>query len=171
MRTLLYILALITLLAAPARAAAPTLIGAHQDWKTFFFMDGKQKVCFMSSQPQKQEGNFKKRGEVFFFVTRWVDEGKDVVSVSSGYPFKPDSTVGVVIDGKEFFLFTQGEMAWTKGPEADVAIVGRMRKGKVMVVTGVSKRGTKTVDAYSLKGVAEAYRTMTNECKQQKGKS
>ena len=73
---------------------APTLIKAQGAWKSYSFLDQGKKVCFMSGQPQKQSGKFKKRGEVFFFVTRWMgDKDKNVVSVSNGYAFKPSSAV------------------------------------------------------------------------------
>ncbi len=157
-------------LAAPAFAAAPTLIGRHQDWKAYSFIDDGHKVCFISSQPKKQAGKFKKRGEVFFFVTRWEENGRDVVSISGGYSFQADSRVKVEVDGGIFEFFTQGEMAWAKNQAADEGVVRTLQTGKSMAVKGVSRRGTKTTDTYSLKGAAEAYQSIVKEC-MQKGKT
>ena len=143
----------------------PSLIGSHEDWKAYSFMDGNEKVCFISSQPQKQEGKFRKRGEVFFFVTRWPDKnGQDAISISSGYPFKPESEVALRIGDMKFDLFTQGEMAWTRNPAADDSIIRDIQKGASMTVRGVSRRDTETTDTYSLKGVTDAYQSIMKEC-------
>lgn len=150
---------------SPAVAAAPTLIDAQGDWKSYFFLDKGEKVCFMSSQPQKQEGKYNKRGEVFLFVTHWPGEkDKNVVSVSNGYTFKPGSTVTLTIDGRNFSLFTQGEMAWTKDQLVDDAITEALRKGSTVVIKGVSKYDTETTDTYSLKGSGAIYQKIADEC-------
>lgn len=157
------------LLAVPAHAraesSAPTQIGVFGDWKAYSFVDQGSKVCFMSSQPKKQEGKFTKRGEVFFFITHWAGEKtKDVVSVSAGYPYKEGSEASVVIDGKTFSLFTEGETAWAKDSTTDQDIASAVRKGSKLSVKGVSKRGTQTTDTYGLKGSADAYKKISEEC-------
>ena len=160
------LIAVCTLGALSAQAAnTPKLIGTHNSWKAYSFVDKGEKVCFMSSQPQKQKGKFKKRGEVFFFITHWSgDKEKNVVSISNGYAFKPDSQVTVKIDGKSFQLFTQGEMAWTKDQSVDDALTAALQKGSSLTVSGLSKFGTETTDTYNLKGSGDAYQTVTKEC-------
>lgn len=154
-----------TLFCMPAQAAEPSPIGSFGDWKAFYFNDGSGKVCFMSSQPQKQEGKFTKRGEVFFFVTHWeADKKKDVVSISTGYPFKKESQAKVVIDGQTYHMTTDGEMAWANDAETDGRIAASIQKGSSLVIEGTSQRGTLTKDTYSLKGSADAYQAITKEC-------
>ncbi|MFH1158470.1 MAG: invasion associated locus B family protein [Pseudomonadota bacterium] len=141
------------------------LVGNYGDWNVYTFLDGGKKVCFMSGQPRKQEGNYKKRGEAFFFVTHWFGEGnKNVVSVSNGYSFKEGAPATVSTGGREFSLFTRDEMAWTENQEEDDALVALLQKESSLVVMGTSSRGTKTTDTYSLKGSAAAWREMTKEC-------
>lgn len=143
----------------------PAAVSSHNDWKVYSFPDSGEKVCFMSAQPQKQEGKFKKRGEVFFFVTRWPgDTAKNVVSVSNGYSFKAGSQATVKVDGRRFYFFTQGEMAWTKDQTVDDVLAEAIRQGAVLVVEGTSTRGTQTTDTYDLNGVSAAYQAMTQEC-------
>ena len=143
----------------------PKLVSQHESWKVFTFADSGEHVCFMSSVPQKQEGKFKKRGTVAFFVTHWSEEkSKNVVSVSNGYAFKPSGTVTATIDGRNFELFTQEETAWTKDQTSDDAMTEALRKGAVLVVMGVSSRGTETTDTYSLKGAGAAYQAMLDAC-------
>jgi len=153
------------LLCQPAYAAEPVALGSFGDWKAFHFTGAKGKVCFISSQPQKQEGNFTRRGEVFFFVTHWQDEkNRDVVSISTGYPYKSGSRAKVTIDDKTYEMFTEGEMAWADDTTTDAAISSAIQKGSKLVVEGVSQRGTKTTDTYSLTGTSEAYKAITQEC-------
>jgi hypothetical protein len=119
----------------------------------------------MSSQPQKQEGKFTKRGEVFLFVTHSAADGtKDVVSVSAGYPYKENVDVTLKANGRSFALFTQGETAWAREKSADAAISEAIRKGATLTVKGTSKRGTLTTDTYSLKGSGDAYKAISKEC-------
>ncbi len=57
------------------------------------------------------------------------------------------------IDGrKKFSLFTLKDRAWAETPELDSKIVGAMKSGNKLVVSGTSSRGTKTEDIYSLFG-------------------
>ena len=159
----LFVLAMVL----PSKAAeAPKLISSHGDWNVYSFMDNKDKVCFMSSQPYKKEGKYKKRGEVFMFITSWSsNKDKNVVSISNGYTFKGGSTVVVKVDKKSFKMFTQGEMAWTKNQNADNALTQKIRQGSSLSVSGFSKYGTKTTDTYSLKGSGSAYKALVRECK------
>ena len=39
-----------------------------------------------------------------------------------------------------------------------------MKKGNQMIVTGVSARGTKTTDTYSLNGITAALKAMADKC-------
>lgn len=143
----------------------PREIGTFGAWKTYVFSDQGGKVCFMSSQPTKQEGKFTKRGEVFFFVTHWATEKtKNVISISAGYPYKAGSQTEVAVDGKKFSLFTEGETAWAQDQAMDDDISAAVQKGSKIVVKGTSARGTETTDTYSLKGSADAYKSITKEC-------
>lgn len=166
-----FILIMIFLMASPALAGErPVLTGTHQAWKTYRFNDAGRDVCFISSQPRQQKGNFKKRGEVFFFVTRWPEEGdRTVVSLSAGYSFKPGSASTVTVDQTAFVLRTSGEMAWTKNPATDQRITEALQQGKTMTVAGTSARGTPTLDTYSLSGSAAALRAIENDCPSVKG--
>ena len=47
----------------------------------------------------------------------------------------------------------------------DKDIVAAMKRGSRMIVDGVSSRGTKTKDTYSLTGFTSAYKAISNKCK------
>lgn len=150
--------------AAPAAAADPRHLGTFKDWNAFVFEEKGQKVCYISSQPKKTEPKAK-RGDIYTLVThRPAEKALDVVSVIVGYPFKKGSEAEVNIDGKDFKLFTDGETAWARDADGDRAVTTAMRDGKQMVVKGVSSRGTKTTDTYSLAGVSQAYDAINEAC-------
>ena len=152
------------LTAAPAAAADPRHLGTFKDWNAFAFEEKGQKVCYISSQPKKTEPKAK-RGDIYALVThRPSEKTLDVVSIIVGYPFKKGSEAEVSVDGKEFKLFTDGETAWARDAESDRAVTAALRDGKQMVVKGVSGRGTRTTDTYSLAGVGQAYDAINEAC-------
>lgn len=143
------------------------LIGTFDGWRAYRFTDdARGPTCFMSRAPDKQEGKFKKRDTVLFFVTHWASEKeKNVVSVATGYAIKDKTPVTVAIKGKSFSLSPEGNMAWTKDAATDDALVKEINAGSSMTVKGISARGTEITDTYNLKGGAEAFKTIMEECK------
>lgn len=152
--------------AAAAGAAAPRVLGTFNDWEAYQLIEGaNQRTCYMASQPTKKEPGNVKRGDVLVFVThRPADKERDVVNVQFGYPLKAGTDVQLAIGDAKFSLFPNGEAAWTRGAADDKALVGAMMKGAVMTVIGLSERGTRTTDSYSLRGFTAAYREITKAC-------
>jgi invasion protein IalB len=151
---------------ASAEAAAPKVLGTFNDWEAYQLIEGNnQRTCYMASQPAKKEPGNVKRGDVLVFVThRPADKERDVVNVQFGYPLKNGADVQLAVGDAKFGLFPNGEAAWTRGAADDKALVGAMMKGTAMTVAGLSERGTKTVDTYSLRGFTAAYREITKAC-------
>ncbi len=146
-------------------AAAQTFIKTTGDWSAFKDGSGKSRSCYIASAPQKETGNYKRRGDTFVLVSHRPDEGtRDVFELRAGYSYERDSGVAVVIDGQKFDLFTQQSTAWAKDAKTDRALARAMIRGSKMTVTGTSERGTKTVDTYSLRGFTAAYKTIGRGC-------
>ena len=104
-------------------------------------------------------------------MTQWSGEkGKNAVSLSNGYTFKPGSPVTLSVEEEEFDLFVREETAWTKDQAEDDALIKDLRAGHSMIVKGVSSRGTETADTYNLDGITGAYKAITKECKTEKAK-
>lgn len=165
MLTVALMLSGLLMAAGPVAAADPAELGSYGVWKALSFEENGGKVCFMTAKPEKQEGKFTKRGDVAFFITHWAKEGtRDVVSVSIGYPFRGGSNLSVTIDGKDYKMATDGEMAWATDSATDNAIAQAVRKGSKMVIKGTSSRGTATTDTYSLKGSGDAYKKISDAC-------
>lgn len=149
---------------APARAA-DKFLGAFDAWDAAVTAVGKTKACYMTSLPKKAEGKYKKRGETSVIVTHWPGRKMyNVVSVVAGYAYGKNAEVQVAIGGKKFTLYGQGERAWADSAKDDRALARAMRGGATMIVRGVSSRGTKTKDTYSLKGVSAAFAAINKAC-------
>lgn len=152
--------------AGSAAAADPRLLGTFKDWNAFAFEEKGAKVCYISSQPKKKEPAGAKRGDVYVLVThRPAEKTLDVVSFIAGYPFKKESETVLDVGGKSFKLFTDGETAWARDSDTDKAITAAIRDtSKPMTVKGISGRGTKTTDTYSLDGATQAYDAINQAC-------
>ncbi len=150
----------------PAAAQNVEPIGSAGKWRAFTFLEDGKTVCYISSEPEKTEGDYKVRGEVHALVThRPALDSRDVVSLIAGYPLKPDADIVVTIDRKQkFTLFAEKETAWAPDEKTDRALVRAMVRGGTMVVEGTSSRGTKTKDTYSLSGFGKMYQAIGQAC-------
>ena len=141
-------------------------IGAHKDWAAYTFKISGNKVCYMASAPIKETGKYKRRGDVYSLVTnRPASKITGEVNFIAGYEFKKGSEVSVRIGKKLFKLMTAGDGAWSEDAKADVNLVKAMVRGNRMVVSGVSSRGTKTKDIYSLAGFTATKKLIDKACR------
>jgi len=166
MKICFFILLFTLAVTAPVHAQNQSgLIGVYGDWSAFAAKENGKPVCHIGSEPIKQVGKYKKRGETFMLVThRPAENVKAEVSLRAGYTYKPGSDVTVTIGKKKFFMFTQGGDAWARDAKADWDIVTAMVRGASMTINGVSSRDTKTTDTYSLKGFTAAYKEISKAC-------
>lgn len=153
------------LVCAPAGAQTIKPSGTFGTWNVFHSTDKGAKICFMAAKPEKSEGKYTKRGDVYAQVThRPGEKTKNTFSYMTGYSFKPKSEVTVTVDGRSFTLFTHGETAWAPDQGTDDALAAAIQKGSKMVVKGTSSRGNLTTDSFSLKGSGDAYAAISKEC-------
>lgn len=157
----------ISLLAFSAYAGAPQLIGEYDDWSAYIYKEGKNSVCYMASTPQKSEGKYTRRGDVYLIIThRPADKSFDVVNFVAGYAYKNDAKVIVKI-GKDTIsdFFVENDKAWTMNANVDKKLVEAMKKGERLIIDGTSTKGTTTKDTYSLRGFSSAYRAISTKCR------
>lgn len=149
----------------PMLARAADSLGTFGSWEGAVDTSEGAKVCYVTAVPEKSEGNYTQRDATYIAVThRPASKSRDTISITAGYEYKPDSEVTVTIGQKSFSLFVQKDMAWTSSTDDDKKIVAAMKGGSKMVVVGYSKRGTKTMDTYSLAGFGKAYQAIGTEC-------
>ena len=143
----------------------PRHIGDYGDWAAYTYKERGKSVCYMASTPKKDEGKYTKRGDIYAVVTHRPNENSfDVVNFVAGYTYKPDSKVEVKIGKETFNLFIADDKAWTLTSQDDKKLVNAMKRGERMIVNGVSSKGTKTKDTYSLKGFMRAYKAISAKC-------
>ena len=162
----LFVLAGLVWASAPAAAQEPKLLGTYADWLVYAYKTSSTRVCYIVSQPKSSEPKGANRDPIFFLVThRPGNRVRNEVNTIIGYPFRKGSKTKLQIDTGQFTLFTSGDGAWAESPARDRQIVSAMKKGSSMVVTGVSSRGTTTIDRYSLAGVTAAMDKIDAICK------
>jgi invasion protein IalB len=152
--------------AALAKAEEPTSLGTFEDWTAYTYKNNAGVVCYVVSKPTGSEPKNVKRDPAFFLVThRPAQKVRNEVSTIIGYPFKENTTVALKIDKTDFELFTNGDGAWADTTAKDKQIVGALKKGQKLSVKGTSRRGTQTVDNYSLNGIKAALDKIDESCK------
>lgn len=144
-------------------------VAAHTDWSVFEASGPKQ--CWSVSSPKEtvntRDGRVVavRRGDILLFVSYIPSSGvKGQVSFAGGYPFRDGSTVTLDVGGTKFELFTEGEMAWSASDDDDRKIISALKRGADAVLTGVSSRGTKTEDTFSLIGFTAAVEDASKRC-------
>lgn len=165
MRRLALSLLLSTAVCAPAMAEEASPIGSYRSWNGYSYTDGGKKICFMATKPTATLPAGATRGEIYAMIThRPAENSTGVVSIVTGYTYKPNSDVQVTIGNQRFSLFTDGDTAWARDDATDRALVAAIKGGSSMTVIGTSSRGTKTTDTYSLAGSSAAYQAISQNC-------
>jgi len=162
-----FLIVLLTLV-FPLSLSAQEMDSKHKDWSVFTLNQDGGKVCYITSSPTAETGNYRRRGTPYILVT-YRDKGISEVSVSSGYPYKNGSNVEVRVDNNQTHkFFTTNEtpkIAWAKDITEDNAVITEMKKGARMAIKGHSKLGTYSKDSYSLYGFTKAFARMQDLCK------
>ncbi len=162
-------LALLGALAGPAAGQAkPELLGTYADWDAYILQGSKGPVCYVSSQPVSTVMSRKaaRRGPAYLLITfRPKANVANEVSVLTGYPYRKDSIVEATIDKTKFEMYTVADSAWVQKRSDERRMVQAMRKGSTLIIKGVSGRGTRTTDTYSLDGISAALDELQKNCK------
>jgi hypothetical protein len=139
----------------------------HDEWHSYVHEAGGAKVCFAAAVPKDSEPKAVRRSQAYFYLTTWPKDGvRNEASVSIGYPLKPDGPVKVIIGTEEFEFFARQDKAFIKDPATERKLIEVMSSGAspVMIVKGVSARGTETTDQYSLAGLGAAVKKLEQSC-------
>ena len=146
--------------------AAIKVIGKFKNWESHFTQEGKELICFALSQPIKKEPQNLNRAEARIFVTfRTKGNVQDEASVTGGYPYKKDAKIDVTIEDVNFKFESSENFAWLATKDQEIKLINLMKKKNDAKVIGISARGNKTTDTYSLLGFTDAYNSAKNKCK------
>lgn len=155
-----------------AQAQTQARVDASKDWSVFQAGAGGKKICWIASKPTvwvaSRGGKTVQvnRGDIYLMVSiRPADGVTHEVYFRGGYPFKSGSKVQVKVGSDSFSMFTEGENAWPLSPSDDSKFVDAFKRGADAKIEGVSSRGTKTVDTFSLSGFTAALASAEKHCK------
>ncbi|MEL6582333.1 MAG: hypothetical protein AAFQ36_00750 [Pseudomonadota bacterium] len=168
-----FALAAIIATAAATSATAQQEVAAvafHDDWSVFETNEGTRE-CWIASAATESVARrggqtvSVRRGDIRMMVSFRPQQGvSNEVSFTGGYPYREDSRVEMEIRGTTFEMFTEGEWAWPATPAVDAEIVNAMLRAGSAEVTGVSGRGTTTIDTISAIGFTAALRDAERRC-------
>tara|TARA_A100001011_G_C14144145_1_gene771086 strand:- start:348 stop:875 length:528 start_codon:yes stop_codon:yes gene_type:complete len=158
---------LICLFTTNLSASEKIQIDQFNDWSVLRQETDGGRLCYITSEPIEKKGDYDKanRGETRVFVTHGPGKAeRDVVSIVAGYVFKSQSEVELSVDGNKQSFFTLEDRAWSFGQDEDKKIIRNMKRGNKLSVSGVSSRGNKTFDVYSLSGFTKAKQMLDKIC-------
>lgn len=158
--------------AKPGLDVESRVLGSYHAWTAYTAALPEGKVCYMAANPTKSVGKYSSRGDVFLMIAhRPQEKSFNVVSFLAGYTYKKKAKATIQVDkNKALELLTDigvdTDTAWAKDGTMDTELIAQMKKGNVLVIKGVSKRGTHTTDTFSLKGFSKAYEAIQTACGQ-----
>ena len=121
--------------------------------------------CYIGSIPTDTEIEEGKKRDITYILVYRINKNPDaIIQIEAGYPYDQNKTIEVTID-KAIYEFSSEEAtpetAWTN---KDKEVIYAMKKGIDLTITGISSRGTKTIDTYTLNGFTAAYNKLINDC-------
>ncbi len=154
---------------APAADTKSTLLGVSKDWSAFQATTGDGKVCYALSKPKTIEPRKANRDPIYLLISDWP--GRKVqgeLEVVPGYPYKDGEPVFAEVGSVKVEFFTRNDgtsgTAWVKDPGDEATLLDAMRKGSTITISGISRRGTKTKDVYSLNGISAMLDKVRDAC-------
>ncbi len=147
--------------ALPAAAQAADMLGAFGNWSAYSSGSGASLTCYALSKPRAVRPVGAKRGAIYLMVSDWPGRKvKAEPQIVYGYPAKEGgaAALGVGSDKFTFFIRNNGKegSAWLQQLSENSNLIAAMQSGVTAVATGISQRGTKTTDTYSLTGFSDA---------------
>ena len=86
---------------------------------------------------------------------------KPIIQITPGFNYKSSDSISVKIDDKNYSFYSDADTAWA---EEDKKVIKAMKKGSKLVTSGISDKGTKVVDTYTLMGFTAAFKKLMNDC-------
>ena len=104
----------LVVLSPAAVAQTPNRLEQFNDWGTYSYTAGGNKVCYVLSTPKTKEPASVNHGDIFFLVSQKPGQATAYEpQVVMGYPMREGSKVTVTVDARKFTLFTRAEVAST----------------------------------------------------------
>ena len=168
-KTLGTVMGLSLALALPAAAEPANLLGVFGNWTAYSSGSGSSLTCYALSKPRASRPAGTKRAAIYLMVSDWPSRKvKSEAQIVYGYQAKEGGAAGLGVGGDKFTFFVRNEgkegSAWLKQLSDNTSLISAMQGGVSAVATGVSTRGTKTSDTYSLSGFNDALEKIHAVC-------
>ena len=140
-------------------------IGKYKDWEAVVVTSDSGKICFAQSVPVLQGPKSNSKRDAKLFVSFWPSEKTiNEISVTAGYEFNSNTVTAQ--SGKNKFKFDIKEQgfAWITDSKIETRMIGKMKKGSRIMITGHNQKGSQTIDHYSLLGFTKAYNATKKAC-------
>ena len=156
-------------LAAPVAAEPANLLGVFGNWSAYTTGSGASMTCYALSKPRAMRPAGTKRTATYLMISDWPSRKvKAEPQVVYGYPGKENGAAALAVgsDKFTFFMRNNGKEAssWLQQLGDNDRLIDAMHSGVSVVATGVSTRGTKTSDTYSLAGFNDALAKIHAAC-------
>lgn len=152
--------------ALPAAKASPAVKDlAYNAWQVMTAPDPKGgTLCYAGSLPLHRAGALARRGTAYIMMTRRLS-GRIEMSVSSGYPYTPDTKLDVVLDQSSGFRFVfRGETGWGRGEKEDKTLIEALHDTHLIQVRATTDQGIQALDDYSGEDFKDAYARIKELC-------
>jgi len=118
--------------------------------------------CLIQSAPLKTDiPEGKSRGENYLLVYRMKNNIEPIIQITAGFNYKSSDAINVKIDEVDYNFYSDSDTAWAK---EDKKVISAMKKGLELISSGISDKGTKVVDTFTLKGFTAAFKKLMNDC-------
>ena len=128
-------------------AAAPAIVAADGHWATL----RQGRTCEAASKAQGVAAKDRPPARASLSFDAGGPRHGQFAARLSRVP-RPGATVMLTIGDQPFLLMSQGDMAWSRGPGQEQAIIAAMRISGGMRVEARTPGGGRIVDRYSLDG-------------------
>jgi invasion protein IalB len=140
-------------------------IGKAGAWSILRSGEGRAKQCIVAAQPAERSPRGLQRDPARVYISvRQGEASKPEFTVITGYPVKQGADVAIAVGAANFPGVGQSTNVWLKNPAEEQRLIGELRKGSTMSITGTSQRGNETVDRYPLTGFGQALERAQKEC-------
>ena len=154
--------------ALPAAAEPANLLGVFGNWSAYTTGTGSSLTCYALSKPRATRPAAK-RGAIYLMVSDWPSRKvKAEPQVIYGYQGKEGAPAALSVGSDKFTFFIRNNgkegSSWLQQLADNGKLIDAMQAGVSAVATGISSRGTKTSDTYSLAGFNDAVTKVHAAC-------
>jgi len=153
------------LISNAAFAQSVNLLGDHKDWSAYTTSQGDNKLCFTISKPKNVSPKPNDYKQSYLYITHKPNENiKNEINFVAGFEFAPNSNASINVGGQLYPLFVKGDAAWLDDVSKANNLVGQMRAGSILTISGLTVTGVKITQTFSLSGVTAASRAIDRAC-------